>query len=425
MHDRLRLLVAALVTVVAAPAFAQSNLNVYVSLGDSLTAGFVNNSLLETHQRNSFPALIARQAGSVDFQQPLVGEPGIPAETVLVSLSPQVVLAPKATSPGAPTNGGLGRPYNNLGVPGSTAVDLLTRTSDQGGFHDIVLRGQGTALDQARRLGPTFITLWTGNGDVLGAVLRGRAVDGVTLTPAATFRVVYTQIVEALRGISGVSIVAANLPDATQIPFARTVRPVVVNPSTNQPVLVSGQTVPLIGPDGPLPTGSLVTLAATSLLAQGIGIPTSLGGRGTPLPDEVILDPGEVAAIRDRVAANNQAIRDVCQAANIPVLDAHARFEQAATTGWRIAGITFTNAFLTGGLFSNDGVHPTEAGYALIANEFIRLINANGGTVPEVDLAPFLGVGARAAAASRTPAIELSEETYEDLLALFPTLNAR
>jgi lysophospholipase L1-like esterase len=424
MHDRLRPLLVALVATAAAPAFAQSNLNVYVALGDSLTAGFVNNSLLETHQRNSFPALIARQAGSADFQQPLVGEPGIPAETVLVQLTPQVVLAPKASAPGAPTNAGLGRPFNNLGVPGATAVDLLTRTGDQGGFHDLVLRGRGTAIDQARSLSPTFITLWAGNGDVVTAVVRGRAVDGLTLTPAATFRVVYGQIVEALRGISGASIVAANLPDPTQIPFARTVQPVVVNPATNQPVLVSGQTVPLIGPDGPLASGSLVTLAATSLLAQGIGIPTALGGRGTPLPDEVILDPGEIATIRDRVAAYNQAIRDVCQAASIPVLDAHARFDEAATTGWRIAGITFTNAFLTGGLFSNDGVHPTEAGYALIANEFIRVINANGGSVPEVDLAPFLGVGAQtAASSSRARAIELSEETYEDLLAIYPTLN--
>jgi len=38
--------------------------------------------------------------------------------------------APKADEPGAPTNAGLGPPYNNLGVPGATSIDLLTRTGE-------------------------------------------------------------------------------------------------------------------------------------------------------------------------------------------------------------------------------------------------------------------------------------------------------
>ena len=78
-------------------------------------------------------------------------------------------------------------------------------------------------------------------------------------------------------------------------------------------VLVGGNRVPLIGPSGPLPSTALVTLAASTLLAQGIGIPSALGGRGTALPDEVVLDPTEIATIQDHVDQDNQAIKDICR----------------------------------------------------------------------------------------------------------------
>jgi lysophospholipase L1-like esterase len=401
----------------------------YVALGDSLTAGVVSASLVKTHQLKSFPALIAGQAGVSDFQEPLVSEPGLPPELTLFSLLPSTLIGPKASTPGTPANLTLPRPYNNLGVPGSTSVDCLSTTS--GGAHDLVLRGLGTAVQQAMALKPTFITLWIGNNDVLGAAIAGEAVDGVTLTPTATFRAVYGQIVTALK-TTGASIVAANLPDVTTIPFVTTIPPVVVNPATRQPVLVMGQPVPLIGPNGPLSSGSFVTLNASRYLAQGIGIPTGLGGTGAPLPDEVILDPNKLAIIRDHVSADNQAIADICGIANIPVLDVNSLLREFATTGRDVGGITYSSAFLTGGIFSYDGVHPTEMGYALVTNEWIRVINANGGSLPPLDLGPFAfrsdrRVAASSFAGSPPPGlpVELSREAYEQLLAFFPRVDGR
>ena len=58
-------------TFLAAPAFAQpaaiyfAN---YYAVGDSLASGFVSGSLVTTHQVNSVPAHIARQAGITDFR---------------------------------------------------------------------------------------------------------------------------------------------------------------------------------------------------------------------------------------------------------------------------------------------------------------------------------------------------------------------
>jgi lysophospholipase L1-like esterase len=409
---------------------AQSNTTTYISIGDSLAAGFSSGSLVETNQAGSVPALIARQSSLVDFQQPLVTEPGIPAQLALLSLVPGPVIGPKSTSLGVPKNLNLPRPYNNLAVPGATAEDALKTVHDPDNpFFDLVLRGLASQVAQAVASRPTFISLWIGNNDVLTAAVRGRAIDGVTLTPPDEFRTTYTQIVAALR-TTGAGIVAANLPDVTQIPFVTTIKPYVVNPATGQPVLINGNTVPLIGPGGPLPSNAFITLPAQSLLAQGIGVPAALGGTGQPLPDEVVLDAGEVAVIRDHVNQDNQAIRDICQAAGIHVLDVNALLSDLAENGRSVGGVQLSNAFLTGGIFSYDGVHPSALGYAVIANEWIATINDAGGHVLPLDLSPFLGTSAASvtakASARPTPAsFSYSPEAYQSLLAAFPLLHGK
>jgi lysophospholipase L1-like esterase len=419
-----------------AAAQAQPNFATYVSIGDSLAAGFESGGLVNNHQVNSVPALLARQGAAPDFQLPLVSPPGIPAELTLVSLVPAPTIVRKPGQ-GAPLNLALPRPYNNLAVPGATLVDAVTRVSDGGGLHDLILRGRGTQLQQALALRPTFVTVWIGNNDVLGAAVSGRAIDGVTLTPAPAFRAAFLSLIAALRG-SGATVVAANLPDVTTIPYVTTVPPVVVNPATNQPVLVNGQPIPLFGPAGPLSGDSRVTLAATAFLAQGIGIPAAVGGRATfgaagcqnCLPDEAVLDPGELGLIRSRVDANNAAIDEICRANNVPVVDIHGLLNDLAAEGRVVGGITLTSAFLTGGIFSYDGVHPTDLGYAVTANEWIRVINANGGRLEEVDLQPYLRVGSAHATAvaeslrSRRP-IEFSAEAVQALREVFPPVNER
>jgi lysophospholipase L1-like esterase len=400
---------------------AQASFATYVAFGDSLTAGFSSGSLVATHQANSYPALLARVAGISDFQQPTVSEPGIPPELALVRLSPSVVVAPKASSPGAPTNLALPRPYNNLGVPGADVQDLLATVTDGGGFHDLILRKQGTALQEGGALHPTFITLWIGNNDALGAVTQGQAIDGVTLTPVNKFRSRFEEVVATLQSMHA-TVVAANLPDATSIPFVTTIPPVVTDPVTQQPVLVGGQPVPLIGPNGSLASNAYVLLSASSLLAQGIGIPKSVGGQGVPLPDQVILDADEAGAIRDHINGYNLAISDICGQAGIPVLDVNAIFREIAADGLDIGGIHLSSRYLTGGIFSYDGIHPTDLGYAILANDWIQKINEGGANLPLVDLGPYLGV----TSASRRPgASEFTDEAYRNLLTAFPPRDRR
>ncbi len=60
----------------AAPALAQTtstvNFGTYVAYGDSLTAGYMSSSLVETHQRSSFPAQIGRRPEHISFLENLV-----------------------------------------------------------------------------------------------------------------------------------------------------------------------------------------------------------------------------------------------------------------------------------------------------------------------------------------------------------------
>ncbi|HEX3129301.1 MAG TPA: SGNH/GDSL hydrolase family protein [Thermoanaerobaculia bacterium] len=381
------LALALILPLLGTPAFAvdtgSADFTRYVSIGDSLTAGFMSGSLNQPSQQNSYPVLIYRQATglSTGFEQPLVSAPGIPAALELRSLSP-LIIAPKPGS-GAPLNLNLQRPYNNLAVPGADVHDVVATVTDNGGLHDLILRKLGTQLQQAAFLHPTFTTIWIGNNDVLAAATSGRVIEGVTITPVAQFEADFKTVVATIAS-TGSKMAIANIPDVSGIPFVNTIATFVVNPVTHQPV-------PLLGPNGPLGANDRVLLTASSELAKGIGIPAQLGGTGLPLGDQFVLDANEINTINARVVAYNGIIASVANSAGAALVDVNAEFRRLATTGINIGGITFTRNFLTGGIFSYDGVHPTATGYGYIANLFIDAINAKfGGEIPEVNLTPFI-----------------------------------
>ena len=385
---------------------------------------------METHQNRSVPFLIARQAGVQGFQQPLISEPGIPPELTLVSLLPAPLIAPKASTAGAPKNLALARPYNNLAVPGATTVDALTRTTDAGGLHDVILRGMGTQGQQAGAVRPTAITLWIGNNDVLGAALRGRAVDGVTLTPTDAFRATLRPDRRRPQGDGRVH--RGRQPAQRHRDSVRHHHPALRGERRGPARVDRGEPRPPSSAEGP-PSNSLVTLAASSLLAQGIGIPSVVGGTGTPLPDEVVLNPSEIAIIQDHVNVNNKSIRDICGAANIPVLDVQTILNELYHRDPR-GRITLTVLSSAAGLSATTAC--TERHRLRSAREqFINVFNANGGALHS--RRPRTGpgrdqrnrghrAGGRAArVVQQWVPFEFSMEAYADLLKAFPRLDEK
>lgn len=362
----------------------------YVALGDSISAGYQDGGLVIDFQNESFPKLISNQLGISDFQQPLISQPGIPPVLVIKSLYPSIEIVPKPGL-GVPLNLTLPRPYDNLAVPGANTYNLLSTVTDGGGMHDLILRGLGTQLQQGISLKPDLLTLWIGNNDVLKAVIAGRVIEGVTLTPFSSFQSYYTQIITALKTNTSAKIVIANIPDVTSIPYVTALPIYLVDPLTRKPVIVGGNLVYLIGPKGTLSPGDYITLPASAYLAQGIGIPKAAGGTGLPLPDEVVLDRDEVSAIKARTQQFNDFLKSIATQNNIPLLDINSLLAKASKEGIVVGGVRLTTAFLTGGLFSLDGVHPSSLGHAIVANEFIKLINLTYNyEIPLVNLYDFL-----------------------------------
>jgi hypothetical protein len=414
------------------PAAAQVDFSNYVALGDSLTAGFVSGSLMNWYQDRSFPAVLAQQAGSPVFEQPYISEPGIGPIFELVALAPTPIIAPVGLIPGLPTNAEYPYPYNNLGIPGADLFDMIFQTGDitnliQGNFDnvmfDIVLRnGINTALEQAIGLQPTFMTVWIGNFDVLGAVLSGTAIEGVTMTPVDIFAGLYGNAIGALATNTTADIVLINLPYSTEIPFATTLDPYVDIPGLGRWYLVADT--------GVLTDADLVTLSAGALIAQGYGLPG-----GPPLPDNlniftgeagVVLRPNEVAAINNQIDAFNAVIEQAGATFGYPVFDANALFAEI-TSGQNLplyGGITLTADFLLGGIFSYDGVHPQRIGYAMVADNLIQFINAEyGNTIPRVNMAEVLFEGdwqTPGVSPAKARETVMSREAFLQLLKLAP-----
>ena len=282
---KIALAVSLVALLAAVPASAQLDLTRYVALGDSLTAGFVSNGLVDCYQLHSFPAWLTAQAGAPALEMPLVSPPGIPPTLILTSLAGGVPTLVPAGNPADafPYNATYPLPYGNLGVPGANVYNMVTTTGDINNLlagntdnvmHDLILRvpqvpdpGTGeplnfTAVVQAIAQDPTFITLWIGNNDVLQGVTSGTPIEGLTMTPVDFFADLYAGAVAELVSRTDADIVLFTLPDVTEIPFMTTVPPVLDLSALGFGV------VPIMGSNGPLPADARVVVYRRSEYAN-------------------------------------------------------------------------------------------------------------------------------------------------------------
>ncbi len=438
------------------PASAQIDLTRYVALGDSTTAGFTHGGLMDCYQLNSWPAVLARQAGVTTFEMPLVSAPGLPPLLQLVRIdlvggNAVPTIAPIGLDPGFPYNAEYPLPYNNLGVPGANLYNLLFTTGDimnllagntDNAMHDLILRIPQvpnpvpggpplpfTAITQAIALQPTFVTLWIGNNDVLGAVLAGTAIEGITMTPVEVFAQLYPQAVGALVTQTAADIVLMTVLDVTEIPLMTTLPPFVQIPGLG--------VVPIQGSNGPLSADSRVILTASDLLAQGYGLPIP---GAPPLPEDLnlatgepgyVLRPAEIAAIKAQVAAFNEIIRDTADAFGLPVFDAGGWVANATMgEGWNFGGIYLTAEFLLGGLVGYDAVHKQQLGHRVFAMELVEFLNEEmDAELETIDISEILfsnPCAVPAAAVADPNEVVFSKAAHQRLLDLvLPGLKAR
>jgi hypothetical protein len=363
-----------------------ADFRVYVAMGTSLGAGYESGGLVQRHQVHSYAYLFAQQAGATSFTIPSISDSGLGPLLVLRSYNP--LLITPASTPGSPTNFTQPTSYHNMSVPGAVLVDVLDSTAVgyNRGLFPIIQRGRGLIIQQALGLGPTFISFEYGANEVLGPGTQG---SGTSPFPPATFAALYTAAMNAIAaGAPSAKLALFNVPDVTSIPFFTTFPAFTVS-------LTTGNPVPLVGAGGPLALGDLVLLTAGSLIAQGYGIPSggynyvnpAAGSNGQPLPEDKILRASEVTELQSTVTAYNGIIDSVASRRNAALVDLNGLLRQASTSGIRYGSVVYTSDFVTGGIFSLDGVHPTDLGYAFMANRMIDAVNAKfGATIPRVDL---------------------------------------
>ncbi|MBN2426528.1 MAG: SGNH/GDSL hydrolase family protein [Calditrichaceae bacterium] len=402
-------------------------LSPYVAIGNSVTAGYQSSSLVEKHQRNSFPNLISRQIGNGELEHPWVSYPGIPNILELKSLTG--VLAP-APGTGIPTNTTLARPYDNLGIPGIVLADVQVATASDNSYSgsaaiDLILRnpamGNTTVYQQAQMLQPNFITCWIGNNDVLGFATSG-GVQPSSPTNSQVFANLYGSLAAGLDTLAEY-VVVSTIPDVTSLPFFTTVGPRVAAGIPAGGVLryqEHGQ------PISPTHSGTstaedlftykhFITLLAGQYaaeigkpsglwyrdLAADMGIPVSALIAGiqhldttqafgfypqNPIPDALILDESEIETAQTSISEFNTAITNLADQYGFALVDIYTIFNNIAQNGYHEQNVHLSAAFITGGLFSRDGVHPSDAGHGVIANEFIKAMNAEF----DLDIAPVI-----------------------------------
>ncbi|MGH9943189.1 MAG: SGNH/GDSL hydrolase family protein [Pyrinomonadaceae bacterium] len=342
--------------------FERADLSRLVVVGDSLSAGFQNGSLLDRQQVNGYATLVALRARKT-LPLPLIAEPGVPNVLQLVSPGPPPIILP---APGIST--GRTNPLEqprNLAVPGARVQDALTRRPDFpiDSLTDLVLGLPGLLGGQSRSqvelaevLRPTTVFLWIGNNDALGAAT---AADPALLTPQADFEAAYRQVINRLAA-TGAKLVVANIPDVSVVPFLT---------SAEDVARTIGLPLAVIGPALGLAAGDSVTPGAFSLIPGILANPAS-----GPLPGNVVLTAAESNTIRAAVRNYNRFIAAQVRRHRAALVDINLVLNLIDRFGYFVAGRRLTTDFL-GGLFSLDGVHPTNTGYAIVANQFILALN--------------------------------------------------
>jgi len=237
----------------------------FVSVGDSLTAGYADGALYLAGQENSYPAILAQQfakVGGGNFNQPLVDDnlggllfggvenPAFGNRLVLNADAalPRPVPEPIAGDPTTEVIGsGLnGTVFNNMGVPGAksfhlgapgygNAAGLNTGAANPYFVRFSSVAPDATVIGDAAIQQPSFFTMWIGNNDVLSYATSGGIGEDQTgnfdptsygpndITDPNVFASTYTSLVGAMTANPAAQGVLINIPDVATIPYFTTV----------------------------------------------------------------------------------------------------------------------------------------------------------------------------------------------------------
>ena len=431
-------------TPVAAPVLK------LVGVGDSLTAGVQSNGLMgadvvpnpfytgtasgspfpivQATQTHGFWALLWSQANGAAVNNPatsplpLIAPPGI--GQILVPENASGTLTSITTACGS--NNALAYAYGtaletrlsaaavpyDLGVPGQTVHEALYQIAPEttcgvpvdagifGGLANIVNSESNnllpvlgnfprntTQIAAAAGLRGTIDTVWLGSNDVLKY-----AFSEGTLPPTApaALQTDMVAIIKALQA-SGAKVAVANLVDIIHTAY--------FIPQTSFAAVFTAELTPVLGAAGAAVAGP--ELAAEVTAAYGLqngGYLTLSGlapilsavaaGQALPALGAGDLIPASLAAqIVALNAAYNAAIAAAVAQTGAVLVDIHTPLAAAYAAGGVPIAPKCCGFGFGAGFFSLDGLHPSNTGYAVMANIFIKTLDTAFGTsIPAVNV---------------------------------------
>ncbi len=397
-----------------------ADFSVYISLGNSLTAGFADGDLFRSGQMVSYPNIIAKQilhAGGGEFKQPLMNDEwGFGNRITIASVTDEdgnINPLPGGTSE-TPDPENFDNifdeegPFHNLGVPGAKTNDLLRNdlATSNAYFTRFASSPSTSVIEDAMDLQPTFFSLWIGNNDVLSYALAGGYDEDIT--PLEEFRVSYQQLINQL-SVSAQKGVVANIPDITSIPFFNTLPSRILFLSDEDQINALNEYYDNLGlshihfqsglngmviEDAAAPGGIRQIESGELLLITLPQDSLNLAGWGTevPVPDRYYLTQSQINLIREATEGYNDVIAEIAREHDLALVDMN-QYMNEAKQGFMFDGLEFTTQFITGGLFSLDGVHLSARGNAIVANFFIDAINQQyNSSLPRVSVTQYPGI---------------------------------
>lgn len=400
------------------PSKGTADFTRYIAVGNSLTSGFADGGLYLEGQQNSFPEMIAGQMKSVGggafyssfwnanqsdgsgyLRIKSFTSSGLP---VTETVSANNAIRGQITLPlvGMVTlytkfSGDL----NNYGVPGIRLTDIDNPGyGNANGYFERLLPaaspGNTTSYLSFITAKPwTFFSMWLGNNDILGYATAGGV--GAVPTDKARFAAVYNSAASALTA-TGAKGVVATIPDVLGTPYFNTV----TLASLLAAVRVSAPTINALYIQTATGTRAataqdffVLTLGSANVIGvpNGAGLPYGLHPLN-PIESKYVLDQTEAATVNDYINSYNTTIKSVASAKGLAIMDAYDLLREYGA-GKVINGATVSAAYITGNLFSLDGIHLTPMGYALVANAFIKAINSQySSSIPIVDITKYRGV---------------------------------
>lgn len=425
------------------PDKGQADFTSYLAVGNSLTAGYADGALYLSGQEASIPNILAKQFATVGggtFTQPyMLDDYGVGFSGT--QPVPKLVLGPSTDCMGvtslgpvrAPVDVNLGNlapigdqgPFNNIAIPGVKSFHMFAdQLADLNPYYRRFAPTATTppiALTAAMDF--TFFSLWMGGNDALGYAGSGGASD--SLTNPAQFAYFYDLILQACINnkpgdydpAKGILI---NIPDITSLPFFTLMNSQIpyngmVLDATQAAGLTllyqkfghpeitfqEGQNAWVVensdGSWGRMTADDLflMTLPADSMKCFGMGVanPDLSNPYPIPIPHKYILDKAETSDVRSHIADYNSTIYDLATMNGLAFFDAAAILEQLKDGPVIVDGYEFTNTFVQGNVFSLDGIHMTEAGYAMLAHYMIEEINKTyGAKIPQFNVTDYYGV---------------------------------